>query len=139
MSRVILKSKIPKLLKQFPGALDARLMKAGFFVEAEAKQRTPVDFGRLRASITTKSSKNESHTYTADGKTFDGALADRVRPGTVIVGTNVEYAVPVHENLTARHEVGQAKFLENAITENAGQIKAIIRDGVRQAIAEAAD
>lgn len=32
----------------------------------------------------------------------------------VVVGFSMNYAAPVHENLEAYHEVGEAKFLENA-------------------------
>lgn len=51
------------------------LMQAGLAVEAEAKELCPIDDGTLRASI----------------------KAEKVDDKTVKVGTNVEYAVYVHQ------------------------------------------
>lgn len=68
----------------------------------EAKRRTPVDRGNLRASI---------H---QEGPTRRGRII-----GTAIVagGPSAPYAIYVHENLDAFHEVGQAKFIESVIFE----------------------
>lgn len=41
---------------------------------------------------------------------------------TVVIGFNAIYAAAVHENLTARHLVGQAKYLESAIQANAPKL-----------------
>lgn len=65
---------------------------------AKSTLLTPVDTGNLRASLQTTSDD------------------DKVR-----LGSNVEYAPPVHENLHAYHKVGQAKFIEAPLKENAEQ------------------
>lgn len=70
----------------------------------EAKERTPVDTGALRAS---------GHVETPE-----------VSPGEVSVtlafgGPAIGYAIYVHENLEALHPVGQAKFLESVLIESA--------------------
>jgi hypothetical protein len=49
-----------------------------------------------------------------------------VRIATVNVGYNADYAVYVHENLEARHIVGQAKYLERPSRELRTQLRAII-------------
>jgi len=47
--------------------------------------------------------------------------------GLVFVGFTAEYALFVHEDQEASHNVGGAKFLERAITENFSEIIAAIR------------
>lgn len=64
-------------------------------VKTESQKRTPVDEGNLKASH-----------YTAMQSTGSKISGQ--------VGCTAEYAVYVHENLEARHTIGQAKFLENA-------------------------
>lgn len=71
---------------------------------------TPVDSGNLRASLRTDST------------------AAQVR-----LGSNVEYAPAVHENLTARHEVGQAKFIEAPLQQNAAAWAAFIAKTIGKA------
>lgn len=53
------------------------------------------------------------------------------RTGEVIVGYNAPYAVYVHEDLTKKHSVGQAKFLEQASRVNQMQINQIIATQLR--------
>ncbi len=69
----------------------------------EAKRRTPVDTGALRAS----------------GRVEGPQLA----AGDVYVtlsfgGPAAPYALFVHENLDAYHKVGQAKYLESTLNES---------------------
>lgn len=56
------------------------------------------------------------------------------RTVSVIVGYTQQYAVFVHEDLTKRHPVGQAKFLE----QPARELSRSIGEGVRKAIKEGA-
>jgi len=62
----------------------------------KAQKRTPVDTGFLRTSA-------QHHVETA-GDSFKS-----------IVDYTADYAIAVHENLNARHPVGQAKFLRDAL------------------------
>ena len=57
-------------------------------------------------------------------------LSDKFPPGTttVVVGCTQRYALFVHENLQARHPVGQAKFLETPARQQAGTLAEIIRN-----------
>jgi len=84
-------------------ALDA----VGLEISGRAKEITPVEFGRLKSSITWEP-----------------------RDTSVDIGTNVEYAVYVHENLDAYHRVGEAKFLTKAIQRHEDRIRALIRAGM---------
>lgn len=47
---------------------------------------------------------------------------------SVIVGFTQSYAIYVHENLEARHPVGQAKFLEQPARELSGTITGIVAE-----------
>jgi hypothetical protein len=61
-------------------------------------RRIPVDTGRLRAT----------HYVTPPEETGSGHVA-------VEVGLGTDYAVFVHEDTSAHHPSGEAKFLENAL------------------------
>jgi len=69
----------------------------------DAKARTPVEFGVLKAS----------------GKVSDHAT---VRDLTARLTYGTEYAVFVHERTELRHRVGEAKFLERAVNKTAGTL-----------------
>jgi hypothetical protein len=70
----------------------------------EIKQRTPVDTGALRASIT------------LEGPTRDGR---RIYVTVTAGGPSVPYAFIVHEDLEAFHRVGEAKYIERPLDESA--------------------
>ena len=81
--------------------LDSRIERVGQFVENTAKENCPVDKGILRASISHTDSVNHSTT----------------------VGTNVDYAIPVHEghgNFTGK------PFLKDAAYNHVAEIKNIL-------------
>lgn len=81
--------------------LDSRIERVGQYVENTAKENCPVDKGILRASI--------SHT-------------DPVNHATKI-GTNVEYAIPLHEG----HGKFTGKpFLKDAAYNHIAEIKNIL-------------
>lgn len=84
---------------------------------AEAKRRTPVDTGTLRASGTVFPTEVSGSTLVSRGG-FGGAAAG--------------YAVIVHENLTARHPSGQAKFYESALLDRARGAGARLAAGIRR-------
>lgn len=92
------------LAARFPEAAQQALREEAEIEMTEAKERTPVRTGALRAS----------------GRVEDlgegpGAIGVRWAFG----GAAVDYAVPVHENLEAFHRVGQAKYLESVLVESA--------------------
>lgn len=69
----------------------------------EAKERTPVRYGVLRASGTVELARVEGKGVSV--RMFFGGAAKA-------------YAIHVHENLEAFHRVGQAKFLESVVLES---------------------
>ena len=93
--------------------LNRAVKKTALLVSGEAKRRTPVDTGRLKTSIKSKTSKRE-----LAGEVF----------------TEVRYAIPVHENLRARHTVGEAKYLERAAKQSVPKINKFFKDAVQNII-----
>lgn len=96
-----------QLVEQLPAALEA----IGIHIEGEAKEElenTPrrIDTGNLRNSITHQVVESE---------------------GVVYVGTNVEYALYVHEG-TSRMEAN--RFLTNAVDRNKDQINQYLMDAL---------
>lgn len=79
-------------------AMHRNLKRAGLFLRRESQKLCPVRFGKLKGSAYTRSM----------GSGFKTAVE---------VGYTANYAVYVHENLNARHENGQAKFLEHPARE----------------------
>lgn len=74
-------------------------------IRGSAVERAPVDTGALRNSALVTPDPNDE---LAIALSFGGAAAP--------------YAVYVHENLTAHHPVGEAKFLERAALEHGPEI-----------------
>ena len=71
-------------------------------IRTVSMRRTPVEFGTLRSS----------HVVT-EPEITDAYVEVRIGVG----GPAAPYALYVHENLSARHKNGQAKFLESALLE----------------------
>lgn len=99
---------------------------AGLIVEAEAKRRVPVEFGKLRASG-----------YTQRHPT---------KAGSVTVGFSAAYAFWVHENVEAKWRgkkrksgngvywgpKGEPKYLENALRDKKKEVLAAISGEARR-------
>jgi len=97
--------------------LTLRAVEGAVYTEAEvimgkAKRRTPVDTGRLAATGHVK-----------PPQTRNGKVEVELAYGT-------DYAIYVHEILTASHPVGQAKFLESAVNEAAPEFAARLKADV---------
>jgi hypothetical protein len=89
---------------------------AGEKVLGDAQQLCPVDTGFLQSSATSEPAVERGNKITKQ------------------VGFNADYAAAVHENLTAHHEVGQAKFLETAIKQNARKLREYVASEMRKAL-----
>jgi len=85
------------------------LYAAGNAVMTDAKQRAPIDTGVLRAS---------------GYVTLPDPQSPRVEVG--FGGAAAQYALIQHERTEFRHEVGEAKFLENAI--NSVDVRGIVEE-----------
>jgi hypothetical protein len=94
-----LKAALLALGVRAPQVLAAALYQEAETIMTKAKELTPVKSGFLRG------------TGHPEPPVMQG---DAV---TVTLGFGTDYAVYVHENLTARHPVGQAKFLEQPVLE----------------------
>lgn len=95
-------AKLLKLQQDFPDRVERAILQEAKIELTEAKRRTPVDTGTLRAS----------------GK------VGMMREGRTIIaifsfgGPAESYVVYVHERLDVFHMVGQAKFLESVLNES---------------------
>jgi len=88
------------------------MMSVGEEWMTEAKKRTPVDTGALRAS---------GHVQGPE------EIGDTMIVKLVFGGPSADYAMDVHENLDAYHRVGQAKYLESVILERKGTYVAEVK------------
>ncbi|HXH11157.1 MAG TPA: HK97 gp10 family phage protein [Alphaproteobacteria bacterium] len=98
-----------------PGAL----FQVGEQIMTEAKALTPVDTGALRASGTVLPPEQ-------DGTTVRVVLG--------FGGPAIPYALRQHEDVTLRHTVGQAKFLEQPFNAIAGQLDTHLAAAVRRIV-----
>lgn len=94
-------SLLKRIADKFPDRVAAALYQEAQIEMTEAKRRTPVDTGLLRAS----------------GNVLEPEREGRRVSVTLVFGT--DYAVYVHENLEAFHKVGQARFLASVLEESA--------------------
>jgi hypothetical protein len=100
-----LRKKLEELAKRYPEAAGAALYQEALRIMAASVLKTPVDTGRLRASA-----------YVGPPEREGGKLIVRE-------GYGVEYAAAVHERTETHHPVGQAKFLESALSDATGDFQ----------------
>ena len=95
------------------------LFEAGNMIMTDAKRRVPVDLGNLKGSgYVTAPTATPGGTHVEVG--FGGPAAG--------------YAIYVHEDLSAHHPVGEAKYLENAVEAKAQAAFAHIAKRVEEAL-----
>ena len=85
--------------------VSASLEAIGLTAERHAKERCPVDTGRLRNSISHAVNESQKAAY---------------------IGTNVEYAPYVENNDSSHHSTGHAHFLRDAATKHGEEYKRIV-------------
>lgn len=81
-------------------------------VRGRSVAHTPLEYGDLRSSQTV---------VPAAPSDLESAVV-----------SDLDYAVPVHEDLTAYHDDGEAKFLERAVNESRDDIGGIIATALRR-------
>lgn len=109
------KKRVERLAKADKQALRAGMWKAGRLLLRYSKPLVPVDTGNLKASGRVKVLNNSD------------------KQPELIVSYNTRYAVQVHEDLSAYHAVGQAKFLEEPARVYRKEFIRIIENEVERA------
>lgn len=99
-----LEAKLVAIAMETPKKIASALYREAQVDMTESKKRVPVDTGALRSSGVVGEPQ-------FDGKNVSVSLG--------YGGEGVDYALKVHEDLEARHKVGQAKYLESVIMESA--------------------
>lgn len=117
-----LKRTLERLGAKAPEKLAPLLYQEGETIMREAKELTPVDTGALRSTghvqLPVLTEKGASVTLGFGGPA--GATFTNKATGRVVKrGERIGYAVWVHEDMTAFHPVGQAKFLEEPFKKHA--------------------
>jgi ornithine cyclodeaminase/alanine dehydrogenase-like protein (mu-crystallin family) len=107
--------RMDKAIKHTVALSDSGLYAGGLVLQAEAQKLTPVRTGNLKASASTRLIRK------GQGR----------RGGLCQVGFSAHYAIYVHENLTAHHNNGQAKFLEDAMVTHEKDILHAIRSAMK--------
>lgn len=93
-------------------ALAEGLSLAAERVRAVAVPRTPLEYGDLRSSLT--------------------VVPATERDLASAVVSDLPYAVKQHEDLSLRHDDGQAKYLESAALDSARDVEQIVAGAVRR-------
>jgi hypothetical protein len=104
-----LRKRLKKFRGDIPRAMGSVLFQEGEETITEAKLITPVDEGVLRASAFVKLPQLKDGEFVVEIG-FGGPAGSGNQGASN--AKDVGYAVFVHEDLTAHHNVGQAKFLE---------------------------
>ena len=92
-------NKLNKSIFEVFDTVEDALLDCGNDLQQKSVDITPKDTGALRGSAFTETESGSNP--------------------SVVVGFDEEYAIFVHENLEAHHPIGQAKFLEQPLKENA--------------------
>lgn len=97
-----LQRRLARLGTEAPRAVAAGLLEEAETIATRSAELVPVDTGTLRSSQ-----------HVTPPETRGGVTEVQIAYG----GPAAPYALAVHEDLTARHPVGQAKYLEQPATE----------------------
>lgn len=92
---------LKSLQQSVPKAFRAALVELGDVVFAKTQDRVPVKTGKLKGT----------------GRVTVRAGAQQVVMGIHYGNDEVRYAGRVHEDLKARHTIGQAKYVESVVNE----------------------
>jgi len=135
-------------IRRIKNKTKAGMIKGGFRILRRAQELTPINTGNLRSSgfITWGRSSGK---YAKD---YKGPAAEEIKQGveqtvdearqivgdanmfkgepTVMIGFGAFYAIYVHEDLDVEHNVGQAKFLQQAVED---MREAVLNDIVSEA------
>jgi hypothetical protein len=125
--------KLQELAPKIDEAFAQELYLSAEEVMAEAKEKTPVDTGNLRASGHVQQPVIENGVISVE--LGFGGPAGAGNQGGDTNPEDVGYAEIVHEDLAANHVVGQAKFLEEPLLAMQSEIQARLNQAVEDVIA----
>ncbi len=109
-----LQAKLAQLGVTLPAVAAGALFREAERIMTNSKLRTPVEFGTLRASGNVKLPVQAGHLIGVSmGFGGPAGVGNQGETNKKAVG----YAVYVHENLTAHHTVGEAKYIERPLNE----------------------
>jgi hypothetical protein len=101
-------NKLNQEIKNKKIATKTGLIKAGLFIQRESQKECPIDTANM---------KNSAYTDFQENMTQNPRVA---------IGYSAVYALRQHEEVTWRHAVGKAKFLEDPIKRNTGKVLEIL-------------
>jgi hypothetical protein len=107
---------IKKLEKGVPLQVAAALYQEALLIQKVSMKRTPVDVRKGGSGGGTLRNSHETSAPYWKGKFLNVDIS--------VGGPAATYAVVQHEDMTFKHKVGQAKFLESAINEAEPQLMA---------------
>lgn len=121
------------VLSEIESKTEKALMAVGLEAEGDAKieiesEPRRVDTGRLRNSITWATQTNHDEPSGEGEVREEDRCPNANEPNVVQIGTNVEYAVYVHEG--TKHS-DPNRFLRNAVEKNREKYKQIMDDVMR--------
>ena len=117
-------SRFKRIPPKLQNNLNIGIQRAIFNIERKTKPITPVDTGRLRASIGGGSYKGGSYAK-GHGTKFRNLYGE--------IGSDVEYAEVVHQR-RARHKIGDWKFLEKGTQQASSLIKREFKTLIERAL-----
>lgn len=105
---------LKKHQKGLTKGMEIGLFRAGTFLQRLSQKLVPVDDNVLKPSANTR-------------------WAEPMMPGKpeVVVSYSTDYAVYVHEDLNAKHKIGQAKYLETPYRVYKDVMVGIVRDAMK--------
>lgn len=137
--KVDIKDNMDKIRKEFEKKVETAMVDVGLEAEGDVKEElnamvydTPqsksgyIRTGRLRGSITFRTNRMSSTVQEPAGS-GDGVQTTPRDGKSVNVGTNVEYAVYVHEGTV---NMAPRRFLKEAVEKNANKYQEILREDI---------
>lgn len=118
---------LQKVGENLQANMDKGLLQAALLLQRESQRLVPVDTGALKNSATVRRIEGKEglgKKIINFGRKLIGKKAKK--DFGYEVGYSQSYAVWVHENVTAHHPVGQAKFLEQPARALRGELGRIV-------------
>lgn len=114
-----------EVLSAFNKQLQNGLNAIGMTAERYAKKDTPVDTGRLRASITF-ATQTKQGSAGVEAESEDYSMQATPEDTAVYIGSNVRYAIKI-ETMDMPHKTGKAHFLRDAAAQHGDEYKNLMK------------